>query len=151
MSRKSWRLVRIKEDLSLWDEEVRSRAKEVWSIYLYNPNVVTHCCSFARDYWLVFLDYDVIPNEATWNNEKEREELYDWIDETKYEACQYGSGYYSESLTLSLPFVSTGIRDHFDEVEHEEVTERALEEWIHNGLPDWRKARRPRKEGIYRG
>jgi len=60
-----------------WDKDTKKIAKKIYGIYLYNENVVTHCCEITPSYEMHFLGS--VTEEAP-DDDTEREDFLDEID-----------------------------------------------------------------------
>jgi hypothetical protein len=67
--------VLLLDETEHWREDiVKAAGGQVFGVYLYNPNQVTHCCEFTPSFALTFLNS--IPLEYP-DGEEAREQLHD--------------------------------------------------------------------------
>jgi len=80
--------VLVREETSLWCDELLKRVGKMFGVYLYDPSTVTHCCELTPSYALEFVGSHplVIPDD-----DDGRERLWDEIMEgdSQCEPCSY--------------------------------------------------------------
>lgn len=68
--------VRINET-RYWTDDVRGKVKAIYAHYLFDENLVTHICSFEKNYFLRFVGFDF---ESDLEDD-EKEKMYTTIEE----------------------------------------------------------------------
>ena len=47
------------DETQYWTDDVKSRVKSIHGHYLFDENLVTHCCEITPSYWLRFVGFDL--------------------------------------------------------------------------------------------
>lgn len=92
MTEKPMWLIAIPDDMECWDQEIAKQVGQIWSVYIIDPNIATHCCEITPSFWLEYLDsfyersfYDK-NGDMSREMERKRDQLEDDIRTGQFQA-----------------------------------------------------------------
>lgn len=128
------------DETEYWSVDIQKKVKQIFSVYIFNANEVTYCCSSTPSYCLHFVGVAVYANHEDEYGTDEWSETVEAIEEASFgnEAVSYFNCNVIDSMLKNTPENFDGdfnVDDDWEDTDRDELMNDMIE--AYSGNPTW--------------